>query len=231
MGAAVDATLGAADTVLFGRKTYDSFAGAWPERETAGGEDAGLAKALGDARKVVVSKEKLEFTWRNSAQLEGDLVEAVTALKNESGGNRALSGSVSVGPSGPARAIEPTTGDRVPAVPRTSRAKSQSNFAGTARFLEGAPAAAASSGGGTLVRGRAPVERSLPDETHQLDLVLGQVWPTSCVLDLRPQVFLDGRCCEIPQEAPDALHLLLLCWSPGALGRRAGLPALCGGSS
>jgi dihydrofolate reductase len=28
MGAAVDATLGAADTVLFGRKTYDSFAGA-----------------------------------------------------------------------------------------------------------------------------------------------------------------------------------------------------------
>ncbi|WP_319460310.1 hypothetical protein [Micromonospora sp. RTP1Z1] len=40
MGAAVDATLGAADTMLFGRKTYDSFAGAWPEREAAGGEDA-----------------------------------------------------------------------------------------------------------------------------------------------------------------------------------------------
>src|SRR6266540_240938 len=47
MGAAVSATLGAADTVLFGRKTYDSFAGAWPEREAAGGEDAGMAKALG----------------------------------------------------------------------------------------------------------------------------------------------------------------------------------------
>jgi dihydrofolate reductase len=96
MGAAVDATLGAADTVLFGRKTYDSFAGAWPEREEAGGEDAGFAKALGDARKIVVSKQRLEFTWRNSEQLEGDLVEAVTALKNEPGGNIALSGSVSV---------------------------------------------------------------------------------------------------------------------------------------
>jgi dihydrofolate reductase len=48
MGAAVDATLGAADTVLFGRKTYDSFAGAWPEREAAGEEDADFAKALGD---------------------------------------------------------------------------------------------------------------------------------------------------------------------------------------
>jgi dihydrofolate reductase len=96
MGAAVDATLGAADTVLFGRKTYDSFAGAWPDREAAGGEDAGLAKALGDARKIVVSNQKLEFTWRNSEQLEGDLVEAVTALKYEPGGNIALSGSVSV---------------------------------------------------------------------------------------------------------------------------------------
>ena len=96
MGAAVAATLGAAETVLFGRKTYDSFAGAWPERETAGEEDADFAKTLGDARKIVVSKQKLEFTWRNSEQLEGDLVEAVTALKNEPGGNIALSGSVSV---------------------------------------------------------------------------------------------------------------------------------------
>jgi len=96
MGAAVDATLGAADTVLFGRTTYDSFAGAWPEREMAGEEDAGLAKKLGDVRKIVVSNQKLEFAWRNSEQLEGDLVEAVTALKNEPGGNIGLSGSVSV---------------------------------------------------------------------------------------------------------------------------------------
>jgi dihydrofolate reductase len=96
MGAAVAATLGAADTVLFGRKTYDSFAAAWPEREAAGEEDADFAKTLGDARKIVVSKQKLEFTWRNSEQLEGDLVEAVTALKNKPGGNITLSGSVSV---------------------------------------------------------------------------------------------------------------------------------------
>src|SRR6266511_157842 len=96
MGAAVDATFGAAETMLFGRKTYDSFAGAWPEREAAGGEDAGFAKALGDVRKIVVSNQKLEFTWRNSEQLEGELVEAVTALKNEPGANIALSGSVSV---------------------------------------------------------------------------------------------------------------------------------------
>jgi dihydrofolate reductase len=97
MGAAVDATLGAADTLLFGRKTYDSFAGAWPEREAAGGEDAHFAKTLGDARKIVVSNQQLEFTWRNSEQLQGDLIEVVTALKDEPGdGTIGISGSVSV---------------------------------------------------------------------------------------------------------------------------------------
>ncbi|MDQ1734757.1 MAG: hypothetical protein QOH56_1008 [Pseudonocardiales bacterium] len=97
MGAAVSATLGTADTMLFGRKTYDSFAGAWPVREAAGGEDAAFAKALGDARKLVVSNRRLEFTWRNSEQLQGELVEAVIALKNEPGdGTIGMSGSVSV---------------------------------------------------------------------------------------------------------------------------------------
>jgi dihydrofolate reductase len=97
MGAAVDATFGAADTMLFGRTTYDSFAGAWPDREEAGEEDAPFAKKLGDVRKIVVSNQKLEFTWRNSEQLQGDLIEAVTALKNEPGdGTIGMSGSVSV---------------------------------------------------------------------------------------------------------------------------------------
>ncbi|NUK13128.1 dihydrofolate reductase family protein [Streptomyces lunaelactis] len=97
MGAAVDATLGRVDTLLLGRKTYDSFAGAWPEREAAGGEDAPFAKVLGDARKIVVSNQQLDFTWRNSEQLGSDLIKAVTALKNEPGSSPiGMSGSVSV---------------------------------------------------------------------------------------------------------------------------------------
>ena len=95
LGAAVDAGQGAADTMLFGRTTYDSFAGAWPGRELAGEEDADFAKKLGDMRKIVASHQDLEFTWRNSEQLQGDLIEAVTALK-EQPGHIALSGSVSV---------------------------------------------------------------------------------------------------------------------------------------
>jgi dihydrofolate reductase len=96
MGEAVTATHDA-DVMLFGRVTYDSFAGAWPEREAAGGEDAEFAKRLGDVRKIVASRSPLDLTWRNSEQLEGDLVEAVTALKDDPGVDRiALSGSVSV---------------------------------------------------------------------------------------------------------------------------------------
>jgi dihydrofolate reductase len=86
-----------ADVMLFGRVTYDSFAGAWPAREAAGGEDAAFAKRLGDMRKIVVSHSPLELSWRNSEQLRGDLVDAVTALKSDPAVRRvALSGSVSV---------------------------------------------------------------------------------------------------------------------------------------
>jgi dihydrofolate reductase len=97
MGAAVDANQRVANIMVFGRKTYDSFAGAWPEREAAGEEDGPFAKALGDMRKIVASNQQLKFTWRNSEQVEGDLVATVRALKNDPGsGHIAVSGSVSV---------------------------------------------------------------------------------------------------------------------------------------
>jgi dihydrofolate reductase len=96
MGNAVDRTHDV-DVMIFGRVTYDSFAGAWPEREAAGEEDAAFAKRLGDIRKIVASRSPREFTWRNSEQLDGDLVEAATALKNDPSIERiGLSGSVSV---------------------------------------------------------------------------------------------------------------------------------------
>jgi dihydrofolate reductase len=81
MGRAVDEDYGTADVLLLGRETYDSFAGAWPDRETAGGDDAPFAAQIGDMRKVVASRQPLEFSWRNSELISGDLVEAVRALK------------------------------------------------------------------------------------------------------------------------------------------------------
>ncbi|WP_336085157.1 dihydrofolate reductase family protein [Nocardia sp. SSK8] len=96
MGAAVDAQLGSADTLLLGRVTYDSFAEAWPVREAEGGPDAVFAKKLGDARKLVVTHQDRDYTWRNSERLDGELTETAAALRNEQGGDIAISGSVSV---------------------------------------------------------------------------------------------------------------------------------------
>ncbi len=96
MGQAVDAQLGSADTLLIGRVTYDSFAGAWPDREAAGGEDAPFAKKLGDMRKIVVTRGDQDLGWRNVERLEGDLVDFARTLKEEPGGDIGMSGSVSV---------------------------------------------------------------------------------------------------------------------------------------
>ena len=96
MGAAVTETHDA-DVMLFGRVTYEGFAGAWPAREEAGEADAPMAKQLGDVRKIVASRSPLELTWRNSEQLQDDLVDAVAALKRDPSVRRiVLSGSVSV---------------------------------------------------------------------------------------------------------------------------------------
>jgi dihydrofolate reductase len=81
MGAAVAEDYDTADVLLIGRVTYDSFAGAWPGREAAGGPDAPFAKQIGDLRKVVVSRQPLGLTWRNVEVIDGDLLAAVTALK------------------------------------------------------------------------------------------------------------------------------------------------------
>ena len=97
MGRAVAEDYATADVLLIGRKTYDSFAGAWPDREAAGGSDAHFAEQLGNMRKVVVSRGPLEFSWRNSELIGGDLVDAVTSLKADAGSRGILiPGSISV---------------------------------------------------------------------------------------------------------------------------------------
>jgi len=98
MGAAVTEDYETSDTVLIGRVTYDSFEGAWPDRETAGEEDAQFAKWLGDARKIVVSRARdRDLGWRNVEWLEGDLVDAAKALRADPGVKGVIvPGSVSV---------------------------------------------------------------------------------------------------------------------------------------
>lgn len=97
MGAAVGEDYAGTDVLLLGRVTYDSFAGAWPDREAAGEEDATFARQLGDTRKLVATRGARDLGWRNAEKVTGDLVEAVTALKGEPGvGKILVPGSLSV---------------------------------------------------------------------------------------------------------------------------------------
>lgn len=97
MGRAVGEDYDSCDVMLIGRLTYDSFAGAWPDREAAGGEDAPFARQLGDLRKIVVTRQSLTFSWRNSEAIGGDLVEAVSRLKEDPRiGGILIPGSISV---------------------------------------------------------------------------------------------------------------------------------------
>jgi dihydrofolate reductase len=83
MGRAVTEDYATSDVLLIGRETYDSFAGAWPDREVGGEQDAPFAKQLGDMRKVVASRQQLNFTWRNSELIESDLADTVVALETD----------------------------------------------------------------------------------------------------------------------------------------------------
>ena len=97
MGAAVEEDYRAVDVLLLGRVTYDSFAGAWPERETAGGEDEAFAAQLGDTRKVIATRGHTDLGWRNSEAIRGDLIESVATLKADPAiGKVLVAGSVSV---------------------------------------------------------------------------------------------------------------------------------------
>jgi dihydrofolate reductase len=96
MGDAVGEDYAGTDVLVLGRVTYDSFAGAWPEREAAGGVDAGFAAQLGDLRKVVATRGDQDLGWRN-AERTADIVATVEALRaGDSVGKVLVAGSLSI---------------------------------------------------------------------------------------------------------------------------------------
>ena len=82
----LDETLGS-DAVLLGRRTYESFAGAWPDREGP------FAEKLNEMPKFLVSSTITEPEWNNTTRLEGDVVEAVRKLRDEFDGVIQVPGS------------------------------------------------------------------------------------------------------------------------------------------
>ena len=96
MGAAVTEDYAGTDVLLLGRVTYDSFAGAWPERESAGEVDAPMAKQLGDLRKMVATRGGQDLGWRN-AERTSDVLATVKELRQQPGLEKVLvAGSISI---------------------------------------------------------------------------------------------------------------------------------------
>jgi len=79
-----------ADALLIGRVTYDSFAGAWPEREGP------FAEKFNTMPKYVLSSTLKDPEWNNTTVLAGDTVEEAGKLKDELDGIIQVPGSLSV---------------------------------------------------------------------------------------------------------------------------------------
>ncbi|MEP6941142.1 MAG: dihydrofolate reductase family protein [Rudaea sp.] len=67
------------DAMLIGRVTYESLAKIWPSRTDP------WATRLNEMKKYVFSSKLDKVEWNNSTLIRGDVVAAVTQLKQESG--------------------------------------------------------------------------------------------------------------------------------------------------
>ena len=76
---------------LFGRRTYELLAGYWPN---ASDDQQALARPLNELPKYVATTTLSDpLDWENARVLQGDVPEAVRALKAEEGGDLNLVGS------------------------------------------------------------------------------------------------------------------------------------------
>jgi dihydrofolate reductase len=94
MGAAVGAGMEKAEALLFGRRTWQGMAAAWPER--AGDPYADQMNAI---KKYVASRSltQHDLTWNNSSLLSPEhAIADIAALRAQQGGDLLIWGSVSL---------------------------------------------------------------------------------------------------------------------------------------
>jgi len=75
--------------IVLGRKTYEIFAGFWPNLPA----DNPNAQSMNGARKYVASRTLKTLQWENSVLLAGDAVTALAALKAQPGNDLQIVGS------------------------------------------------------------------------------------------------------------------------------------------
>jgi dihydrofolate reductase len=80
-----------ADAFLFGRRTYDLFAGSWGSVDAMRAHPIGVA--LEEAPKYVASTTLTAADWAGTTVLDGDLAAAIGELKARPGGELQVHGS------------------------------------------------------------------------------------------------------------------------------------------
>ena len=76
--------------LVLGRKTYQIFAAYWPRQDN---ETNPIAAGLNSARKYVASTTLRQLDWSHSTLLEGDVAQAIQALKGQDGPELQVHGS------------------------------------------------------------------------------------------------------------------------------------------
>jgi dihydrofolate reductase len=89
-GKGVVESIAQADEFLLGRKTYEIFAGYWPQI----GTDNPIAAAFNSRPKHVASSSLTSLDWDGASLLGGETIEAVRALKERPGRELQVHGSV-----------------------------------------------------------------------------------------------------------------------------------------
>ena len=82
---------GRADSFLFGRRTYEIFAGSWGTWPDPG--DSPIWTALNTRPKYVASDSPFDPKWENTTVLSGDVAAAIRKLKAAAGGELQVHGS------------------------------------------------------------------------------------------------------------------------------------------
>jgi dihydrofolate reductase len=89
MGSLMGERSGGTGALLFGRRTYEDFAGFWPHQK-----DNPFTQVLDNTQKYVASTALSEpLPWKNSTLLAGDAADAVAELKERPGEDLVVLGS------------------------------------------------------------------------------------------------------------------------------------------
>ena len=86
------AQLDSADTLLFGRVTYEGMASYWPTPEAVA-DDPEVARRMNALRKLVFSRTLDRAEWNNTRVVSGDAAVAIGEMKREPGKDMILMGS------------------------------------------------------------------------------------------------------------------------------------------